>query len=97
MERDLVPWRVRKKRTFQILAIKRVLEPGIRRTEISRQQIADSIAAEVAYACSYWVWHLVEGGEQPCDNGQTHQFSQADLLLGADVHPYAEHSQTAIR
>lgn len=57
-----------------------IRKPGIRRAEISKQRVVDSIADDVAYACCYWVWHLAESGEKVFDDGQVHKFLQSQLL-----------------
>lgn len=55
-------------------------KPGSQRASVNKQRVADSINADVAYACHYWVWHLAEGEEEIVDNGFVHQFLKSHLL-----------------
>jgi hypothetical protein len=57
-----------------------VQKVGVRRAEVSKRQVTDSIAADVTYACCYWVWHLMESGEEICDEGPVHKFLKSHFL-----------------
>nr|OQO21197.1 hypothetical protein B0A51_14682 [Rachicladosporium sp. CCFEE 5018] len=57
-----------------------VVQPGIQRVDLSTQQIATKISPDVAYAYSYWPWHVVNSGQQLCDDGQVHRFLQNHFL-----------------
>lgn len=57
-----------------------VTRPGTRRIERTPQQIATKIMPDVAYACSYWPWHIINSGEQLCDNSQVYHFLQQHFL-----------------
>nr|POF18025.1 vegetative incompatibility protein het-e-1 [Quercus suber] len=55
-------------------------KPGCRRRKVSQDVVAKCIAPDVAYACSYWVWHLSESRESILDGDIVHKFLQANLL-----------------
>ncbi|EME39025.1 hypothetical protein DOTSEDRAFT_75646 [Dothistroma septosporum NZE10] len=57
-----------------------VRQPGIRRFELSSQQIRTHIPPDVAYACSYWPLHLMKSRSRLCDNGEVHRFLRTHLL-----------------
>ncbi|KAF2148075.1 hypothetical protein K461DRAFT_68107 [Myriangium duriaei CBS 260.36] len=56
--------------------------PGIRRGEISENELSDCISAEISYACQYWVEHLAAGQTAAllCDDCEVHEFLREHLL-----------------
>jgi hypothetical protein len=54
--------------------------PGTRRAAINQAVIAKNLPEEVAYACSYWVQHIVTSGERLKDDGDVHRFLKTHLL-----------------
>ncbi|KAK4907944.1 hypothetical protein LTR49_023093 [Elasticomyces elasticus] len=58
----------------------RVKALGTRRAAVSKTKIAEHLPEEVAYACSYWVQHIVKSGEHIKDDGEVHQFLKKHLL-----------------
>ncbi|KAI4732760.1 hypothetical protein E4T50_16676 [Aureobasidium sp. EXF-12298] len=58
----------------------RVKAPGTRRAAISQATIAEHLPEEVAYACSYWVQHVMESRECLKDDGDVHRFLKVHLL-----------------
>jgi len=57
-----------------------VQAPATRRAAISKAKVAEHLSKEVAYACSYWVQHIVASRERVMDEGQVHQFLKKHLL-----------------
>ena len=55
-------------------------EPGVRRIEIGKEKIEGCIPADIAYACSYWVLHVVEGRKELRDDDQVHRFLRDHFL-----------------
>ncbi|KAK3613683.1 hypothetical protein LTR56_027737 [Elasticomyces elasticus] len=43
--------------------------PGTRRAEIARSRIRECLPDAIAYACCYWVHHMVRSGEEATDEG----------------------------
>ena len=58
----------------------RLEKPGTRRSQVSKQRVAESIPNTIAYACCHWVWHLTESKEEISDDGFVHQFIQRHFL-----------------
>ena len=54
--------------------------PGTLRAEIDRKTIDDNLPAEVQYACSYWVYHLEQSGNQISDQGSVDVFLSKHFL-----------------
>jgi hypothetical protein len=54
--------------------------PGTRRAAINQAVIAKNLPEEVAYACSYWVQHIVTSGERLEDDDDVHRFLRNHLL-----------------
>ncbi|KAF3273200.1 hypothetical protein TWF970_009361 [Orbilia oligospora] len=50
--------------------------PGIFRNEISSSSISQTLTADIAYACRYWVTHLVKARDELKDEDEIHQFLQ---------------------
>ncbi|KAK3615274.1 hypothetical protein LTR56_026688 [Elasticomyces elasticus] len=63
----------------------RVKALGTRRAAASKTKIAEHLPEEVAYACSYWVQHVVKSGEHIKDDGEVHQFLKKHLLHWIEV------------
>lgn len=53
---------------------------GTRRAAVSKAQITEHLSKEAAYACCYWVQHVVSSQEHVKDDGQVHQFLGKHLL-----------------
>ncbi|KAK5673979.1 hypothetical protein LTS10_013255 [Elasticomyces elasticus] len=58
----------------------RVKSLGTRRAAVSKTKIAEHLPEEVAYACSYWIQHVVKSGEHIKDDCEVHQFLKKHLL-----------------
>jgi hypothetical protein len=58
----------------------RVRAPGTRRAAVSQAVIAKSLPEEVAYACSYWVQHVVGSKGLLEDDSDVHRFLKTHLL-----------------
>ena len=56
------------------------VHPGIRRTDISLQEVTKQIPSDVAYACRFWIWHYVQSGDLFQDVGTIHDFFTRHLL-----------------
>ena len=54
--------------------------PGARRADISNQTIRGAIPAEMAYACRYWVYHVLRSDQRLQDGGQVDMFLRTHLL-----------------
>jgi len=57
-----------------------VQAPGTRRAAIAKAKVAEHLSKEVAYACCYWVQHVVASRECVKDEGQIHRFLKKHLL-----------------
>jgi hypothetical protein len=57
-----------------------VQAPGTRRAAITKAKVTEHLSNEVAYACCYWVQHIVTSRERVKDEGQVHQFLKKHLL-----------------
>jgi hypothetical protein len=57
-----------------------VVAPGTRRSAIAKSKVHSSLPEDVAYACCYWVQHVVSSGEQIKDDGAVHQFLHNHML-----------------
>jgi len=53
---------------------------GTRRAAITKAEVTQHLSKEVAYACCYWVEHIVASREYVKDEGQIHQFLKKHLL-----------------
>ena len=58
----------------------KVMEPGTRRADVSKSVVHASLPEDVAYACCYWIRHIVESGRHCEDAGTIHQFLKKHLL-----------------
>ncbi|KAK5689301.1 hypothetical protein LTR17_026359 [Elasticomyces elasticus] len=58
----------------------RVKALGTRRAAVSKTKIAEHLPEEVAYACSYWIQHVVKSREHIQDDCEAHQFLKKHLL-----------------
>ncbi|KAK0845389.1 hypothetical protein LTR03_007446 [Friedmanniomyces endolithicus] len=54
--------------------------PGTRRAKVAKSTVHDSLLEAVAYACRYWVQHVVDSGERVTDDGVVYPFLQNHLL-----------------
>ncbi|KAF3318067.1 hypothetical protein TWF173_008806 [Orbilia oligospora] len=50
--------------------------PGIFRNKISSSSISQTLTADIAYACRYWVTHLVKARDELKDEDDIHKFLQ---------------------
>ncbi|KAI7205061.1 WD40 repeat-like protein [Hortaea werneckii] len=57
-----------------------VVAPGTRRSEVTKSAVHTFLPEAIAYACCYWVQHVVEGKVHVEDGGFVHQFLQKHLL-----------------
>lgn len=57
-----------------------VVAPGTRRSAVAKSKVRSSLSEVVAYACCYWIQHIVSSGEQIKDEGAVHQFLQKHML-----------------
>jgi hypothetical protein len=55
-------------------------EAGVRRLKIRPDQVENAILKDVAYACSYWVHHLIASKYRVEDDGLVHEFLKSHLL-----------------
>lgn len=53
---------------------------GTRRSEVAQSKVHASLTEAVAYACRYWVEHVVESGEHIQDDCAVHEFLKKHLL-----------------
>lgn len=75
-------------RCLKLLSESRVLKrdllnlerPGVRRDEIDKQVVEDTLPPEVSYACRYWVYHLQNGNGLICDGSSVHDFLLTHFL-----------------
>jgi hypothetical protein len=57
-----------------------VLAPGTRRSAIAKSRVHSSLPDDVAYACCYWVQHVMSSGEQVKDDDVVLRFLQKHML-----------------
>jgi hypothetical protein len=57
-----------------------VVGPGVLRSEIDDGTVANSLPAELQYACRYWTSHLIQSQHDIIDGDTTHIFLQKHLL-----------------
>jgi hypothetical protein len=57
-----------------------VVAPGSRRSKVAKSTVHSSLPEDVAYACCYWIQHLVGSEEQIKDDGVVHHFLQKHML-----------------
>jgi len=55
-------------------------KPGARRAKVAKSTVHDSLPEAVAYACRYWVQHVVDSGEHVTDDGAVYPFLEKHLL-----------------
>jgi hypothetical protein len=58
---------------------------GVLRSEIDDGAVADSLPAELQYACRYWTIHLIQSQQDIIDSDTTHVFLQKHLLHWLEV------------
>jgi hypothetical protein len=54
--------------------------PGVLRSEIDDGAVANSLPAELQYACRYWTSYLIQSQQDIIDGDTTHIFLQKHLL-----------------
>jgi hypothetical protein len=54
--------------------------PGVLRSEIDDGAVANSLPAELQYACRYWTSHLIQSQQDIIDSDTTHIFLEKHLL-----------------
>jgi hypothetical protein len=57
-----------------------VIGPGTRRADIAKSAVHASLPEAVAYACCYWVQHVVNSGKQIKDDGAIHRSLEKHML-----------------
>jgi hypothetical protein len=57
-----------------------VLAPGTRRSAVAKLKVHSSLPEEVAYACCYWIQHVISSGEQIKDSDAVLRFLQEHML-----------------
>ena len=57
-----------------------VVAPGTRRSEVAKSTVRSCLPEVVAYACCYWIQHIVSSGEQIKDDGAVLRFLQKHML-----------------
>jgi hypothetical protein len=57
-----------------------VLRPGTRRADVAKSLVHTFLPEDVAYACCYWVQHILMSNSLLDDDGAAHQFLQKHLL-----------------
>ncbi|KAF3226937.1 hypothetical protein TWF192_008054 [Orbilia oligospora] len=50
--------------------------PGVFRSEVPSSAISQALTGDIAYACRYWVTHLVKAQDELKDEDEIHQFLQ---------------------
>ncbi|KAK0249913.1 hypothetical protein LTS09_014936 [Friedmanniomyces endolithicus] len=55
-------------------------KPGAGRAKVTKSTVHDSLPEAVAYACRYWVQHVVDSGEHVTDDGAVYPFLEKHLL-----------------
>ncbi|KAF3132922.1 hypothetical protein TWF594_009431 [Orbilia oligospora] len=81
----------------------RIRSPGVLRSEVSSSVTSQTLTADIAYACRYWVTHLVKAREELQDKGQIHQFLQnyslewLEATSFLDLYPNNIYAITALR
>lgn len=73
-----------------------IQKPGVRRVEITREEVIRSIAVDVAYACCYWALHTFESEDRLCDDGHVHQFLQRHFLHWLEALSWLDRLSSAI-
>jgi hypothetical protein len=56
------------------------VQPGTRRADLAKSVVHTSLPEDVAYACCYWIRHIVKSGRHVEDAGAIHQFLEKHLL-----------------
>jgi hypothetical protein len=57
-----------------------VVAPGTRRSAVAKSKVHSSLPEDVAYACCYWVQHIMSSGEQIKDGDIVLPFLQKHML-----------------
>jgi type II secretory pathway predicted ATPase ExeA len=57
-----------------------VLAPGTRRSAVAKLKVHSSLPEEIAYACCYWIQHVISSGEQIKDSDAVLRFLQKHML-----------------
>jgi hypothetical protein len=57
-----------------------VVAPGTRRSGVAKSTVHSSLPGDVAYACCYWIQHLVDSEAQIKDDCAVHHFLQKHML-----------------
>jgi hypothetical protein len=57
-----------------------VLTPGTRRSAVAKLKVHSSLPEDVAYACCYWIQHVISSGEQIKDSDAVLRFLQKHML-----------------
>lgn len=57
-----------------------VVSLGTRRSQVAKSTVRSSLPEGVAYACCYWIQHIVSSEEQIKDDGAVHRFLRKHML-----------------
>jgi hypothetical protein len=57
-----------------------VVAPGTRRSEVAKSTVQSYLPEDVAYACRYWIQHIVSGEKQIKDDGAVLRFLHKHML-----------------
>jgi hypothetical protein len=57
-----------------------VAAPGTRRSAVAKSKVHSSLPEDIAYACCYWVQHVVSSGERVKDDDAALRFLQKHML-----------------
>jgi hypothetical protein len=57
-----------------------VVVPGTRRSEVAKSTVQSYLPEDVAYACRYWIQHIVSGEKQIKDDGAVLRFLHKHML-----------------
>ena len=57
-----------------------VIAPGTRRSAVARSKVHSSLPEDIAYACCYWVQHVMSSGDQIKDSDTVLRFLQKHVL-----------------
>lgn len=62
-----------------------IQKPGTKRVDVGKDRIEKCIPSDVAYACSHWIWHALEGHQVLRDDDHVHEFLRRHFLHWLEV------------
>lgn len=74
-----------------------ILQPGTRRNSVAKSAVHASLPEAVAYACCYWVQHVMLSGEHIKDRTTIHQFLENHLLHWIEALSWLEKASTVVQ